>query len=320
MKRKSLSIPFAVDLTQESAWEKLNTRGSSFGILRCHFQLNERIVNEPHKVGNSLAVYKSPKGVGSQHVISSSFELEAIKEEKSIHRFLEEHETVAVFAAELAAKLGFSKNEISSSVKSELTNRLKSEISSTHELFESSKVRETVAFEITNTIDPNITDPIVAVPAYKLKSYDLLLAYVDFLRVDYERSAFGLRKKSKKYPTITDFNNHPNKIEFGVPLATIYYWEFLPKSSVLMLEKNHQVEVGDSEEITIASPRCEKKKYVKFPDVPTLYQVANAAFPLKWIFRKPENKQWSEEDLKRIELEEVKSHSNGWWSRYGRKG
>lgn len=320
MKRKSLSIPFAVDLTQESAWEKLNTKGSSFGVVRCHFQLNERIVDEPHKVGNSLAVYKSPQGVGSQHVISSSFELEAIKEEKSIHKFLEENETVASFAAELAAKLGFSKNEISSGIKSELTNRLKSEISSTHEIFESSKVRETVAFEITNTIDPSITEPIVAVPAYKRKSYDLLLAYVDFLRVDYERSAFGLRKKSKKYPKIKDFNSHPNKIKFGVPLATIYYWEFLPKSSILMLEKTHRVEVADSEEITIESPRCEKKKYVKFPDVPTLYQVANVAFPLKWIFRKSGKKEWSEEDLKKIELEEVKSQSNGWWSRHGRNG
>lgn len=320
MKRIELSIPFAVDLTEESAWESLNEKKTSFGIVRCHFQLNERILNEPHKVGDSLAVYKSPQGVGSQHVISSSFELENIKQEKSIHRFLEEHESVAGFATELASRLGFSKNEVSSKIKADLAEKLKTNISSTNELFESSKIRETISFEVTNTIDPNIIDPIVAVPAYKRKSYDLLLSYVDFLKVDYERSIFGLRKKAKKHPKIVNFNSHPNRIKFGTPLATILYWEFLPKSSVLMLEKDHAVEVSDSEQVCIDYPQCEKIKYVKFPDVPSLYQIANAAFPLKWIFRKHENKEWTIDDLKKIELEEVKSQSSGWWKKYGRKG
>ena len=320
MKRVSLSIPFAVDLTKESAWETLDDKCTSFGIVRCHFQLNERILNELHKVGSSLAVYKSPEGVGSQHVISSSFELEDIKQERSIHSFLEEHESVAKFATELASKLGFSKNELSAKIKADLVDRLKTSISSTNELFETSKVREVVSFEITNTIDPSITEPIVAVPAFKRKAYDLLLAYVDFLRVDYERSMFGLRKKAKKRPEIVDFNTHPNKLKFGVPLATIYYWEFLPKSSVLMLEKNHTVEVSDSEQVSIGYPEDEERKHVKFPNVPSLYQIANVAFPLKWVFRKPDNEQWSEEDLKKIELEEVKSQSNGWWQKYGLKG
>ena len=320
MKRIQFSIPFSVDLTEEKSWEALNENNTSFGIVRCHFQLNERLLEEPHQVGEALAVYKSPKGVGSQHVISSSFELEEIKQVASIRKFVQEHESTAQFATELAGKMGFSKrNELSAKIKTDLSDKLKTSISTTNELRESQKIRETVSFEITNAIDPDVTDPIVAVPAYKRKAYDLILGYVDFLRVDYERSFFGLRKKAKKLPPIIDHTKHPNRMKFGIPLSTIMYWEFLPKSSVLMLEDEHHVQVNDAEQITVDFPQCEKPTYVKFPDVPTLYQIANAAFPLKWILRRSEAKEWTEEELKNIELEEVKKQNNGWWKRYGSK-
>lgn len=318
MKRIEFSIPFSVELTEEGSWEALNEKQTSFGIVRCHFQLNERFLDEPHQVGDALAVYKSPKGVGSQHVIASSFELEEINQITSIKKFLTENESTATFATELAAKMGFSKrNELSAKAKTQLAERLKTNISATNELHESQKIRESISFEITNTIDSDITDPIVAVPVYKRKAYDLLLGYVDFLRVDYERSFFGLRKKAKKNPPIVDFNNHSNVIKFGLPIATIMYWEFLPKSSALMLESEHNVQVKSAEQVTVDFPQCEKSKVVKFPDVPNLYQIANAAFPKRWIMRKAEDQKWTEEDLKKIELDEVKSAKLGWWNRHG---
>ena len=320
MKRIEFSIPFSVELTEEKSWEALNKKQTSFGIVRCHFQLNERFLDEPHQVGDALAVYKSPKGVGSQHVISSSFELEEINQVSSIKKFLLENESTATFATELAGKMGFSqRSELTAKVKTQLSEKLRANVSSTNELHESQKIRETTSFEITNTIDPEITEPIVAVPVYKRKAYDLLLGYVDFLRVDYERSFFGLRKKAKKNPPIVDFNKHPNRIKFGVPISTIMYWEFLPKSSALMLESEHDVQVKYAEQVKVEYPQCEKIKVVNFPDVPSLYQIANAAFPKKWILRKSVEKEWTEEDLKKMELEEVKKSQNGWWRRNGNK-
>jgi hypothetical protein len=320
MKRIELTLPFSVELTQEDSWSVLNEKKTSFGIVRCHFQLNERLIEEPHKVGEALAVYKSPKGVGSQHVISSSFELEEIKQVSSIEKFLVENESVALFASEFAAKAGVNKHSnVSAKVKSELSQKLKTSVSSANELHESQKIRKTTTFEIKNDIGADIILPIVAVPAYKRKAYDLILSYVDFLRVDYERSLFGLRRKAKKSPPIIDFNEHPNKIKFGLPLCTIMYWEFSPRSSVLMIEDEHKVEVKDAEQIAICPPMCKKIKYVKFPDVPSLYQIANAAFPLKWILRKCPDKSWTEETLKLIELDEIKKKPNGWWERYGKK-
>jgi len=277
------------------------------------------LLNEPHQVGEALAVYKSPKGVGAQHVISSSFELEEVKQISSIEKFLFESESTATFASELALKIGFNKeNSISGKIKSELSEKLKQGVTKSLEINESQKIRDSTSFEITNTIDPNVTAPIVAVPVFKRKSFDLLLGYVDFLRVDYERDMLWLRRKSRKYPRIVDFNNHPNRIEFGIPLATIKYWEFLPKSSVLMLEDEHIVQVENSEQLTIEPPHCEKRKFVKFPDVPSLYQIANAAFPKKWILRKSPTNQWTEDMLKNIELDEVKKANNGWWRKYGK--
>jgi len=318
MKRISFSIPFSVDLTREKAWEKLNKKESSFGIVRCHFQLREVILNEEHKVGEALAVYKSPKGVGSQHVISTSFELEKVNQKRTIEEFLKEHESTAELAAQIASESEFMEYKISAQLKSKVTEKLKDRLSGSQEEFESKVIKEKVSFEITNTIDPDITQPIVAVPAFKRKAYDLILGHVDYLRVDYVRSSMGLRKKAVKKPKIIDFKKHPNRLEFGIPVARIFYWDFMPKSSVLMLEKEHVVEVENSEQVSVEKPSCQRKMFVEFPDVPTLYQIANATFPLKWILRKPESKEWTEEQLKAIEIKEVKeSPKKGWWATYG---
>ena len=86
-----------------------------------------------------------------------------------------------------------------------------------------------------------------------------------------------------------------------------------------MYEKDHETEVKDPSQITICEPVCTKEKFVEFPNVPSLYQIAKAAFPYKWIWRKSEENEWTEEDLKKIELDEVKDKTNGWYSLYGGK-
>ena len=299
MARISITVPFALDLTNENSWEKLGRH--RFRVVRCHFEIRDRILNEPHKVGEALAVYRSPKGVGIQHVTSSTFELEEVNRKKSITRFLSEYHSVREFAENFSAHVGLSRFGVSANVRRQLSNKLRQEMLSQVEVSESSKVRETLSFMIENTIDPDITEPIVAVPAFKRKAFDLFLTYVDHLDVSYERSLWGLRRKAKKYPQIVDFNKHPNVCKIGAPLATIYYWEFLPRSCVLKLEEDHEVQVYDFEKMKISEPVIERHdKAFSFPKVPTLYQIANAAFPLKWILRRPVSREWTEEDLERL--------------------
>jgi hypothetical protein len=79
-----------------------------------------------------------------------------------------------------------------------------------------------------------------------------------------------------------------------------------------MIEKEHVIEVNDTEQISFEWPVEDKSKVVPFPDVATLYQVANAAFPKKWIWRKSSSLEWTADELKEIELDEVRG-KNGWW-------
>ena len=311
-----VSIPFAIELTDEDAWEKLDNNVSYF-ILRCHFKIHVRQLNEGHKVGAALAVYQSPDGVGQQQVISSTFELEQLNSISSIESYLAESEHLRKFVEDFSGALKFAEGiRLSTEVKQEIAVRLKESICKTTQFQESCKIRCTKQFEIRNTIGNYVTEPVVAVPVYKRCALDIILAYIDYLRVDYKRTTFGLRKKANKHPKIIDSRKHPNKMRIGIPLATAYFWEFLPNSCKLTLEKDHIIEVLDSEDIDIRPPESEKDKHVSFPKVPTLYQIANVAFPRKWIWRKTKKIDWTEDELRRIELEEVKE-GRGWWWRHG---
>lgn len=319
MRRRTITIPYCVALTEEDAWECLDKNKTEFFVVRCHFQLNERVLNEPHHVGEALAVYQSPKGVGHQHVIASKFELEALNSVSSIRSHLTESEQLSEFVGDLISKARLPQTlALEVKLKSKLSSKYKESFSLAEEVRESCKIRVTKEFVITNTIDPNITESIVAVPVYKRKAYDIHLAWVDYLKVHYKRSPFGLRKKCKKYPKILGGDKHKNKIKFALPISTAYFWDFLPESSKLMLEKDHRVEVTDSEQIAFGPSLDNKPRVVPFPDVATLYQVATAAFPIKWIWRKSKSSEWTADDLKKIELEEVNG-KNGWWSRQWQK-
>jgi hypothetical protein len=72
----------------------------------------------------------------------------------------------------------------------------------------------------------------------------------------------------------------------------------------MMYEDEYVREVEDPDEITVIRAKRTKRRAVEFPKtVPTLYQIARATFPEKWIKRKGE---WSEEDLMQIELEDAR--------------
>ena len=80
--------------------------------------------------------------------------------------------------------------------------------------------------------------------------------------------------------------------------------------------ENQSSKVSDPSEITLEQPESKAPRFVEFPRVPTLYQIANAAFPYKWIWRRSDDHSWTEEELKNIELDEVKGLRSGWYNRY----
>ncbi|MBK8894161.1 MAG: hypothetical protein IPN64_08880 [Propionivibrio sp.] len=316
MKSRHISIPLSVELTDESEWSSDKTK-SQFFTMRCHFELVERQLQEPHRVGDVLAVYHHPKGVSHQHMISSTFEIEEVDAVEATKQLLVESEELASFATEISAKSNFFRAfNLDGKIKGEITEKFKNSFSQAQKIQVSAKNRFKKEFSITNQIAGDVTDPLLAVPVFKRCAYDIYLSYIDYLSVDYRRSLFGLRKKAYKEPPVIDHNDHPNRIKFGYPVATVLYWRFLPNSSKLIFEQDHKIEVFDREEIEVRAPEQYQRRHFNFPKIPTLYQIANAAFPKKWVLRKSRLQAWTEEELMAIEHDEVKE-KKGWWFIHG---
>jgi hypothetical protein len=269
-------------------------------------------VNESAKKGEKLAVHEAPQGVEIRKVISIEQERSITNTKKSIKTCLLENESTYQFALNLASELkaspGFS---LLPGIKTGCVKKFRESFQNTFSFEKSVTERKNVKFELTYTINSDANERYLSVAVYQKYSLDLCLAYIDYLFVDYRKSLMGLRKKRQKYPPVTS-QVHPNVVKFNTPLTSIHYWKLLPKSAMIVNENSYKNEVDDPQEIIVKEPDNYHKYYVAMPDVPTLYQISNVAFPLRWIKRKGD---WTEEELKEIEWEEAKD--TAWWFNYG---
>lgn len=305
-----ISVPFSVALTDESSWRSLDDRRTSFAVVRFHFRLDDRILeSRSHAVGDAIGIYQKPKGMTMKHVKSDTISIEQVVATKSIENHLVQNEVLTEIASELLGNAGISALlGLKTGFKSKISEKLSSTFSVGTEIATSEKVTRTETLTVENTFPSEIDETIVSVPVYKRRTIDISLAYIDYLEVDYRRSPLGLRKKAKRFPVVVDFQNHPNRIPLGVPIATAYYWQLLPNSSKFIYEREHNVDVSDPLQIMICEPRSRSLTHFTYrKDIPTLYKIARAAFPTKWILRKSIKQDWTEEQLNAIEHEEVGS-------------
>lgn len=308
-----LSVPYSVDLTNEKAWDSLNDKNTVFFMSRFHFMIEPVQLNEKHRVGEKIAIFQTPKGASQEQVETVSFNRENIKVVDSIHKSLWEGKHVAKLATQIASKLKIMMlGELSTAIKGELISEFKESFSTSFRVAETSIVRESVTYKIKNSMGPSIDKPIVAVPVYQRCAFDIYFAYIDYILVIYQKKFFGLRKLRKSHPSVVD-NKHRNRIRFGVPLARALYWKHLEGSSKLINEDDYEIEVTDPDDVEIVPFDRIVPRVVNFPNVPTLYQIARAAFPQKWKDRKIDN--WTEEKLMELEYEEAKG--SPWWYRCG---
>lgn len=311
MAKNYISIPYAVDLADEKAWAPLDNKNRQFFILRFHFMLEATMIDEPHRRGEKLAVIDNRFGP-SEYVASFEIEREDVKLIETVKNSLLESKALTKFASDIAGSAGSGGiASLKACIKSSVEVELKNSFSFSYKVGDSHKVRKKNTYTIKNNLGPT-TEPVVAVPAYQRCACDIYLACIDWLMVDYQKQFFGLRKKLRKKPALVNTNEHPNRCVLGTPLATAYFWRHLPHSSKLIPENESVCEVQDPDEIEIRESRVDRKRFVDFPKVATLYQIAHAAFPLKWVKRKG---GWTEEELLAIELEEAKG--SAWWYMYG---
>lgn len=301
MPKKNISIPFSVALTSEDAWNKDPERKYCYHIIRSHFLLRQRNIEEPVRRGHRIAVFENHKNFKQEIVQKITCEHKHVRFKKSISEIFQQEDFFHEYGAILATELSNSGlGKINSEIKEKSQHHLKEAFKSSFTLQDAytKKVEET--YELKYQVDPLLDETLVAVAMYEKCAYDLYLTWTDYLEVRYVRNLYGVRKKRLKRPKVTS-PRHPNWICHNTPLATIKYWKPLFKSSVVIREKDYVNQVGNPLDIEICPPEYFIKHYAPKPDVPSLYQISNIAFPLKWIHREGD---WTEEDLKKIEHEE----------------
>lgn len=314
------SIPVSVKLTSEHNWYSLDEQSSAFGIVRFHFFIEDVASNGDIVFGEPFGVYKKPKGVKVKRTESETTTVERLVSRKSIENYLLQREELEELAAEVLAKSTVLEVfKFGSSIKERVSSKLTASLSIGEEISASLKVTTTETVTIENELPEDFDETILSVPAYTRREAHIHLTHIDFLRVHYRRSPFGLRKKAKNEPAVVDFERHPNRVEIRKHFATAIYWQLMPKSSCFVLSKDYKTSVANATEILVCPPQVERRKKVEFPHVPTLYQIAKAAFPKKWVWRKSLQKAWTEEELMAIELDEVRGRP-GWWFRHGPAG
>lgn len=313
MSKIYINIPFSLPLSNEKNWQDTSGKKRNFFIARCHFMIKERQAENKTSTGEIISALQATKGATVGKVKSIEVEQERIDFVESLEKSLISNEMVFELVQNISSELGNENiGKFKNDFKTSWSNKLKTEFSSSLKYSTSVRERTTEKYELSYNVNTELDDRLVVASVYKKIAWDVYLTYVDFLFVDYETKMFGLRKKRRHKPHYA--NGKPqNILKFNTPICCLKFWKPLENSGLLLREDEYNQEVKEPNEIEIAPAENLHRYHVELQkDQPTLYQLAVAAFPLKWIQRKG---NWTMDELINIEFEEAK-HS-AWWYTHG---
>lgn len=312
-------VPFYRDLTKSSGWDVLDPKATKYQVARAIFKVKSSQLPGPVQIGRKFEPFGAPSGVSQDKLKVIELESEVFAERKTIERSIVESQCMSKVLSELTSKFGDGKLfNIGGKAKGELSATLKECFQKDFHITNTERVRKTIRYEFRDTVSEDCTDILCGATVYQKCRADLYLLKVDFLTVEYRTSKMGLRKKLVKYPFPTKgekVNDHPNIIHIGVLLAELHYWEMLPMSSVVIKDKDYVPEVEDDSEVIVNPPRESliDRPYWSATEYPTLYQLANVAFPYKWVNKPVDG--YTREELIKMELGEAEY--SDWWFRHG---
>lgn len=306
-----LTVPFAEDLTKEAGWIHLDRY--LYFIARLHLHIEQQQTRD-FAVGDILRTYRT-----TPH---SETEVEKVFEEEVTTVDLMETTRSAALSNDLTEKLtatiaGAAKSpfyEVSANIGSALEQTVRSSLIDSIRSSNTVSRREKRSFTVRQTIKAGAPEAQVAVAGYRKYSRDVYLHYIDYLFVDYRRTAFGLRKRKRNLPRPVG-SAHINLIPLHIPSFRLFYWNLEAESSLLYTETEYQnlTKVTHPDRVTFH----ELHEPLRLPmpareEPPTLYTLSNIAFPLRWIDRKG---PWTRDELEKIEMEEAQG--SAWWYQYG---
>jgi hypothetical protein len=306
-----LTVPFAEALTKEAGWIQLNR--DLYFIARLHLHIEEHQTRD-FAVGDILRTYRT-----TSH---SETEVEKAFEEEVTTVDLAETTRSAALSNDLTKKLtaaitGAAKSpfyEASANIGTALEQTVRSSVAESVRSSNTVSRREKRIFTVRQTIKSGAPELQYAVAGHRKYRRDVYLHYIDYLFVEYRRTAFGLRKKKQNFPRPVG-TAHINLIPMHIPLFRLSHWKLEAESSLLYTETEYQnlTKVAHPDRVTFE----ELREPIRLPmpareEQPTLYTLSNIAFPLRWIDRQG---PWTREELEKIEWEEAEG--SAWWYQYG---
>jgi hypothetical protein len=306
-----LTVPFAEDLTKEAGWIQLDRY--LYFVARLHLHIEEQQTRD-FAVGDILRTYRT-----TPH---SETEVEKVFEQEVTTVDLRETTRSAALSHDLTQKItatiaGAARSpfyEVSTDVGAALEQTIQTSVSESVRSSNTVSRQEKRSFRVRQSIKPGTSELQLAVAGYRKYRRDVYLHYIDYLFVEYRRTAFGLRRKKRNLPRPVG-TAHINLIPIHMPLFRLFYWNLEPESSLLYTETEYQnlTKVVHPDRVTFQA----LYEPIRLPmpirkEPPTLYTLSNIAFPLRWIDRKG---PWTREELERIEMEEVEG--SAWWYQYG---
>lgn len=306
-----LTIPFAEDLTKEAGWVQLNRY--LYFIARFHLQMEQHQTRD-FAVGDVLRTYRTTPHSETEVVQAFEEEITSVDLNETTRSATLSDDLTRQVTATIAGAAKSPFYEVSANIGASLEQTIRSSVTESVRSSSTASRREKKTFTVRQAIKAGAPELHVAVAGYRKYRRDVFLHYIDFLFVEYRRTAFGLRRRKRNLPRPVG-TAHINLIPMHIPLFRLFYWSLESESSLLYTETEYQnlTKVAHPDRVTFA----ELQEPLRLPmpareEPPTLYTLSNIAFPLRWIDRKG---PWTREELEKIEWEEAEG--SAWWYQYG---
>jgi hypothetical protein len=306
-----LTVPFAEELTREAGWTQLDRY--LYFIARLHLHIEQSQTRE-FAVGDILRTYHTTPYTETEIEKTFEEEVTTIDLLETTRRAAFSNDLTQRITAGITGAARSPLHEVSAQVGAALEQTVRASMEESIHSSETVSRRERRSFTVRQTIHSGASELQYAVAGYRKYQRDVYLHYIDYLFVEYRKTAFGLRKKKRNLPRPIG-SAHINLIPIHMPLFRLSYWTLESESSLLFTETEYQSLPKVAHPDRVMFEALHEALRLRMPareQQPTLYTLSNIAFPLRWIDRKG---PWTREELEQIEWEEAEG--SAWWYQYG---
>jgi hypothetical protein len=301
-----LTIPFGEELTKEAGWIQLTPY--LYFITRFHLHI-EQSQTRDFAVGDILRTYRTTTHSETQGEDVWEEEVTTVNLWETIRWAALSWDLTNKITATIAGAAKSPLYEASANLGVALEQTVHDNVAESIRSSQTVSRREKKTFMIMQTAKPGAQELQYAVAGYRKYRQNVYLHYIDYLFVEYKRTAFGLRRKKRNLPRPVG-TAHINVIPMHIPLFRLSYWNLEADSSLLLTETEYRTLPKVAQPDRVTFDELDEPIQLRMPtreQTPTLYTLSHIAFPLRWIDRKG---LLTREELEKIEFEEAE----GSWS------